>query len=157
MGKVYNLCRDKTDRSAVLMVKSGLDPHMIMNLNDKLKLWFLMVLRYVYIRLIFWGWYNLTSRNMFANKTWSTLKCWPLQNLSLSLVALHVSPTCWAPTIRVLTLAYRCSDENNGEEYWSDFEEFWGMQSPSHVPVDDEEVIRLVIVCFKTFVSTARV
>jgi hypothetical protein len=27
--KVYNLCRVKTDRSAVLMVKSGLDPHMI--------------------------------------------------------------------------------------------------------------------------------
>jgi hypothetical protein len=45
-------------------------------------------------------------------------------NHSLSLVALHVSPTCRTPTIRVLTLAYRCSEENNGEEYWSDFEEF---------------------------------
>jgi hypothetical protein len=43
MGKVYNLCRDKTDRSAVLTVKSGLEPHMIMKLKDKLKLWFLMV------------------------------------------------------------------------------------------------------------------
>jgi hypothetical protein len=49
MGKVYNLCRDKTDRSAVLTVKSGLDPHMIMKLKDKLKLWVLMVLRYGYI------------------------------------------------------------------------------------------------------------
>jgi hypothetical protein len=155
MGKVYNLYRDRTDRSSVLTVKSGLDPHMIMILKDKPKLWFLMVLRYGYIWLIFRGWYKLTSSNKFANKTWSTLKCWPLQNLSLSLIALHVSPTCWAPTIRVLTLAYRCSDENNGEEYWSDFEEFWGMRSPSHVPVDDEEVTRLVNICFWTFVSTA--
>jgi hypothetical protein len=37
---------------------------------------------------------------------------------------MHIPPTCWAPTIRVLTLAYCCSDENIGEEYWSDFEEF---------------------------------
>jgi hypothetical protein len=155
MGKVYNLCRDKTDRSAVLTVKSGLDPHMIMKLKDKLKLRFLVVLRCGYICLIFWGWYRLTSSHRLANKTWSTLKCWPLQNLSLSLIALHVSPTCWAPTIRVLTLAYRCSDENNGEEYWSDFEEFWGMRSPSHVPMDvEEEVTCLVIICFRTFVST---
>jgi hypothetical protein len=30
-----------------------------------------------------------------------------------------------APSIRVLTLAYRCSEENiGGEEYWSDYEEF---------------------------------
>jgi hypothetical protein len=58
--------------------------------------------------------------------------------------------------IRVLTPAYRCSDENNGEEYCSDFEEFWGMQSPSHVPMDvEEEVTRLVIICFRAFVSTA--
>jgi hypothetical protein len=33
MGKVYNLCRVKTDRSAVLTVKSGLDPHMIIELE----------------------------------------------------------------------------------------------------------------------------
>jgi hypothetical protein len=49
MGKVYNLYRDRTDRSSVLTVKSGLDPHMIMILKDKPKLWFLMVLRYGYI------------------------------------------------------------------------------------------------------------
>jgi hypothetical protein len=35
VGKVYNLCRVKTDISAVLMVKSGLDPHMIIELEDK--------------------------------------------------------------------------------------------------------------------------
>ena len=29
LGKVYNLCRVKTNRLAVLTVKSGLDPHMI--------------------------------------------------------------------------------------------------------------------------------
>ena len=36
MGKVYNLCRVKTDISAVLMVKSGFDPHMIIELEDDL-------------------------------------------------------------------------------------------------------------------------
>jgi hypothetical protein len=69
MGKVYNLCRDKTDRSAVFTVKSGLDPHMIMKLKDKLKLRFLVVLRCGYICLIFWGWYRLTSSHRLANKT----------------------------------------------------------------------------------------
>jgi hypothetical protein len=33
VGKVYNLCKVKTDISAVLTVKSGLDPQMIMNLK----------------------------------------------------------------------------------------------------------------------------
>jgi hypothetical protein len=33
---VYNLCRVKTDISAVLTVKSGLDPHMISELKDDL-------------------------------------------------------------------------------------------------------------------------
>jgi hypothetical protein len=36
VGKVYNLCRVKTDISAVLMVKSGFDPHMIIKLEDEL-------------------------------------------------------------------------------------------------------------------------
>jgi hypothetical protein len=36
VGKVYNLCRVKTDISAVLTVKSGLDPHMIIELEDEL-------------------------------------------------------------------------------------------------------------------------
>jgi hypothetical protein len=44
VGKVYNLCRVKTDRSTVLTVKSGLDPHMITELKDGIKivvyLWF---------------------------------------------------------------------------------------------------------------------
>jgi uncharacterized protein YodC (DUF2158 family) len=44
VGKVYNLCRVKTDRSAVLTVKSGLDPHMIIELEDGIEivvcLWF---------------------------------------------------------------------------------------------------------------------
>ena len=31
--KVYNLCRVKTNRLAVLTVKSGLDPHMIIELE----------------------------------------------------------------------------------------------------------------------------
>jgi hypothetical protein len=36
VGKLYNLCRVKTDISAVLTVKSGLDPHMINELEDEL-------------------------------------------------------------------------------------------------------------------------
>jgi hypothetical protein len=36
VGKVYNLCRVKTDISAVLTVKSGLDPHMINKLEDEI-------------------------------------------------------------------------------------------------------------------------
>jgi hypothetical protein len=48
VGKVYDLCRVKTDRSAVLTVKSSMDPHMIIELKDKLKLWFLMVFGYGY-------------------------------------------------------------------------------------------------------------
>jgi RNA-binding protein YhbY len=33
---VYNLCRVKIDISVMLMVKSGLDPHMINELEDEL-------------------------------------------------------------------------------------------------------------------------
>jgi hypothetical protein len=44
VGKVYNLCRVKIDRSAVLAVKSSLDPHMIIKLEDGIQivvyLWF---------------------------------------------------------------------------------------------------------------------
>jgi hypothetical protein len=44
VGKVYNFCRVKNDISAVLMVKSGLDPHMIYELEHKLNrepcIWF---------------------------------------------------------------------------------------------------------------------
>jgi hypothetical protein len=44
VGKVYNLYRVKTDRSAVLTVKSGLEPHMIIELKDGIQivgyLWF---------------------------------------------------------------------------------------------------------------------
>jgi hypothetical protein len=36
VGKMYNLCIAKTDISAVLMVKSGLDPHVINEFDDEL-------------------------------------------------------------------------------------------------------------------------
>jgi hypothetical protein len=42
VGKEYNFCRVKTDGSAVLTVKSGLDPHMINKLEDGIKSWFLV-------------------------------------------------------------------------------------------------------------------
>ena len=41
VSKVYNLCRVKTDISAVLTVTSGLDPHMIIELEDDLNRWLL--------------------------------------------------------------------------------------------------------------------
>jgi hypothetical protein len=36
VGKAHNLYRVKTDISAVLTVKSGLDPHMIIKMKDDL-------------------------------------------------------------------------------------------------------------------------
>jgi hypothetical protein len=49
--KVYNLCRVKTDISVVLTVKSGLDPHMIIELEDELNrgpcLWLWLWLCYI--------------------------------------------------------------------------------------------------------------
>jgi hypothetical protein len=58
VGKVYNLCRVKTDISAVLTVKSGLDPHMIIELEDELNcgpclwLWLWLWLCFCYISSI---------------------------------------------------------------------------------------------------------
>jgi hypothetical protein len=60
MGKVYNLCRVKTDISAVLTVKSGLDPHLIIELKDDLSLCSLFVYIIVYLfSLLYKGWYKL--------------------------------------------------------------------------------------------------
>jgi hypothetical protein len=36
VGKVYILCRVKTDISAMLMITNGLNPHMIIELEDEL-------------------------------------------------------------------------------------------------------------------------
>jgi hypothetical protein len=60
VGKVYNLYRVKTDRSAVLTVKSGLDPHMIIKLENGIQivgyLWFGGI---NFINAKFLGWYIL--------------------------------------------------------------------------------------------------
>jgi hypothetical protein len=88
MGKVYNLCRVKTDISAVLMVKSGLDTHMIIKLKDDLN-WcslFLYLLFYVvdYLRLIFClraGIY-LHLANAWLIKTWPTKNAYCSQTMS---------------------------------------------------------------------------
>ena len=50
--KVYNLCRVKTDISAVLTVKSGLDTHMIIELEDDSKSMFLLMVTYAYLRYL---------------------------------------------------------------------------------------------------------
>jgi hypothetical protein len=45
---------------------------------------------------------------------------------------------------------------NNGEEFYDDFEEFWGMRSPSQVPVgaeDEDSSSSYRFPMLKTFVS----
>jgi hypothetical protein len=63
MGKVYNLCRVKTDISAMLMVKSGLDPHMIIELEVELNrgpcLWLSLCFCYISYVSFNVGWYEL--------------------------------------------------------------------------------------------------
>jgi len=54
VGKVYNLCRVKTDISVVLTVKSGLDPHMIIELGDDSKSMFLLMVYLIVTLYIFW-------------------------------------------------------------------------------------------------------
>jgi hypothetical protein len=61
LGKVYNLCRIKTDISAVLTVKSGLDTHMIIELEDDLNQCSLFIYVVVILSVyLFKGWYILT-------------------------------------------------------------------------------------------------
>jgi hypothetical protein len=60
VGKVYNLCRVKTDISAVLTVKSSLDPHMIIKLKDDLNQYSLFILLLSYLFYLFKGSYILT-------------------------------------------------------------------------------------------------
>ena len=53
--KVYNLCRVKTNRLAVLTVKSGLDPHMIIKLEDDLNRCFIHDVNDGYFICLFMG------------------------------------------------------------------------------------------------------
>jgi hypothetical protein len=39
----------------------------------------------------------------------------------------------------VLSLVYRCSEENFGGEFYDDYDEFWGLRTPSQVPVGAED------------------
>jgi hypothetical protein len=53
VGKVYNLCRVKTDISVVLMVKSGLGTHMKIKVKDDLNRCSLFIYVVDYLLLIF--------------------------------------------------------------------------------------------------------
>jgi hypothetical protein len=72
VGKVYNLCRVKTNISAVLTVTSGLDPHMINELEDELNhescLWFWICLCYIRSLSFNVGWYKLILSNQVLIK-----------------------------------------------------------------------------------------
>jgi hypothetical protein len=59
VGKVYNLYRVKTDISAVLTVKSGLDPHMIIELRDDLNYGSLFIMLLFYLFYLYKSWYIL--------------------------------------------------------------------------------------------------
>jgi hypothetical protein len=63
VGKVYNLCRLKTDISAVLTIKGGLDPYMIIELEDELNhgpyLWLWICFCYISSISFSVGWYEL--------------------------------------------------------------------------------------------------
>jgi hypothetical protein len=59
VGKVYNLCRVKTDIPAVLTVTSGLDPHMIIELEDDLSCCIFIDVVVYLISLLYKGWYKL--------------------------------------------------------------------------------------------------
>jgi hypothetical protein len=54
----------------------------------------------------------------------------------------------WFPVISVALLStnhkcihpyLRCSEKNPGVEYFTDYEEFWGMRSTSQMHVEDED------------------
>jgi hypothetical protein len=61
VGKVYNLCSVKTDISAVLTVKSGVDTHMIIELKDDLNRCSLFTYLVVILSLyLLKGWYIFT-------------------------------------------------------------------------------------------------
>jgi hypothetical protein len=47
------------------------------------------------------------------------------ESLSQPLIALHISPTGWVPTISVLTLSYMCLEEDAGAEFFDEFDGFW--------------------------------
>ena len=55
MGKVYNLCRVKTNRLAMLTVKRGMDPHMIIELEDDLNQCFIYDVDDGYFICLFMG------------------------------------------------------------------------------------------------------
>ena len=55
MVKVYNIYRVKTNRLAVLMVMSGLDPHMIIELEDDLNRCFIYDVDDGYFICLFMG------------------------------------------------------------------------------------------------------
>ena len=55
VGKVYNICRVKTNRLAVLTIKSGLDPYMIIELEDDLNQCFIYDVDDGYFICLFMG------------------------------------------------------------------------------------------------------
>jgi hypothetical protein len=63
VSKVYNLCGMKTNISAVVTVKSGLDPHMIIELEDELNhgpcLWLWLCFCYIFSISFNVSWYEL--------------------------------------------------------------------------------------------------
>jgi hypothetical protein len=61
-------------------------------------------------------------------------------NLKMDLIFFLVISVALLSTIHKCTHpCLRCLEKNLGEEYFGDYEEFWGMQSTSQMPVEDED------------------
>jgi hypothetical protein len=109
VGKVYNICRVNTDILALLTVKSGLHPHMIIELKGDLNWDSLFILLLSYLFYSFKGWYILTLSYCLLNKIGSTKMLIVVKLCQLILdfgLACHIIySTYWVPTISVLILA----------------------------------------------------
>jgi hypothetical protein len=117
----------KTNRLAMLPVKSGLDPHMtkLWNLNVKLLfylyLWCLYFINWVGMNLQFFS-------NYVANKNWLTkmLNCLKLSHPPYGLACYVVSLAEYITCSRLFIFLYLqysncCSDWENFEDYLGDF------------------------------------
>jgi hypothetical protein len=98
VGKVYNLCRVKTDITAVLTVKSGLDPHMITELEDELNrgpcLWLWLCFYYTYSISFNVGFsLNLYLSNQVLIK---------LDQLKLLIAVSHSAFPCFWPSYHII-------------------------------------------------------
>jgi hypothetical protein len=89
-----------------------------------------MVWRNNFINAKFWVGIYLHLLNRCLLIKFDQLKMLTTAKPSLPLIALHNSPTGWEPSISVPTIAYMCSEEDAGAEFFDEFAGFWGLRFP---------------------------